>query len=126
MTVPEYHVVHPTQVDEEGAFVSHELTFPRIRRRRTADENDNEQVHYKVSAFGSDLHLHLKRNKRLLAPNFKVEVIGRQGRVLKRHSLENCHYVGRLKDRSSTAVAISNCEGLVSTQLLMMVQLRLL
>lgn len=110
--VPEYHIVHPTQVDEEGAFVSHELTFPRIRRRRTADENDNEQVHYKVSAFGSDLHLHLKRNKRLLAPNFKVEVIGRQGRVLKRHSLENCHYVGRLKDRSSTAVAISNCEGL--------------
>ena len=106
--------MHPIQVDEEGAFVSHELTFPRIRLRRSSDEVGNEDLHYKVSAFGNDLHLHLKRNKRLLAPDFKVEVIGKHGRVIKRHAMENCHYVGKVKDRSATTVAISNCQGLVS------------
>lgn len=114
--VPEYNVVHPIQVDEDGAFVSHELSYPRIRMRRSSDEVDhNEEVHYKVSAFENDLHLHLQRNKRLLAPNFKIEVIGKNGRVMKRHTMENCHYVGRLKDRSRSTVAISNCRGLVST-----------
>lgn len=108
--------MHPIQVDEDGAFVSHELSYPRIRMRRSSDEVDHhEEVHYKVSAFGNDLHLHLQRNKRLLAPNFKVEVIGKNGRVMKRHTMENCHYVGRLKDRSRSTVAISNCNGLVST-----------
>ena len=113
--VPEYNVVHPIQVDENGAFISHELTFPRIRMRRSSNEPENEDVHYRVSAFGNDLHLHLERNKRLLAPNFKVEVIGKHGRVMKRHSMENCHYVGKLKERSRTTVAISNCQGLVSS-----------
>ena len=103
-------------MDEEGAFVSHELTFPRIRMRRSSGEVDNEEVHYKVSAFGNDLHLHLKRNKRLLAPGFKVEVIGKRGRVMKRHTMENCHYIGRLKGKARTTVAISNCQGLVSAQ----------
>ena len=108
--------MHPIQVDEKGAFVSHELSFPRIRMRRSANDVDNEEVHYKVSAFGKNLHLQLKRNKRLLAPHFKVEVIGKHGRVMKRHIMENCHYVGALKDRSRTTVAISNCQGLVSAQ----------
>lgn len=110
--VPEYHIVHPIQVDDEGAFVSHELTFPRIRMRRAADTTHEDEVHYKVSAFGNDFHLHLKRNKRLLAPNFKVEVLGKNGNVMKRHAMENCHYVGNLKDRSISKVAISNCQGL--------------
>lgn len=114
--VPEYNVVHPVQVDEEGAFVSHELSYPRIRIRRSSDEVDHrEEVHYKVSAFGNDFHLHLQRNRRLLAPDFKVEVIGKNARVMKRHTLENCHYVGKLKARSTSTVAISNCQGLVRT-----------
>lgn len=114
--MPEYNVVHPIQVDEEGAFVSHELSYPRIRIRRYSEEVDhNEEVHYKVSAFGNDLHLHLKRNRRLLAPDFKVEVLGKNGRILKRHTMENCHYVGRVKARSRSTVAMSNCHGLVST-----------
>lgn len=109
--------MHPIQVDEEGTFVSHELSYPRIRIRRSSEEVDhNEEVHYKVSAFGNDLHLHLKRNRRLLAPTFKVEVLGKHGRVLKRHAVENCHYVGRVKARSSSTVAMSNCRGLVSTR----------
>ena len=114
--VPEYNVVHPIQVDEEGGFVSHELSYPRIRIRRSSDKVDHrEEVHYKVSAFGNDFHLHLQRNRRLLAPDFKVEVIGKNGRVMKRHTLENCHYVGKLKARSTSTVAISNCQGLVRT-----------
>lgn len=118
LSVPEYNVVHPVQVDEVGAFVSHELSHPRIRLRRSSDkedEVDSEEVHYKLSAFGNNLHLHLKRNRRLLTPSFKVEVIGKNGRVMKRHAMENCHYVGRLKAKSRSTVAISNCNGLVST-----------
>jgi len=111
--VPEYSVVHPIQVDEEGTFVSHELSYPRIRIRRSSEAVDHsEEVHYKVLAFGNDLHLHLKRNRRLLAPDFKVEVLGKHGRVLKRHTLENCHYVGRVKASSRSTVALSNCHGL--------------
>ena len=84
--------MHPVQVDEVGAFVSHELSHPRIRLRRSSDkedEVDSEEVHYKLSAFGNNLHLHLKRNRRLLTPSFKVEVIGKNGRVMKRHAMEN-------------------------------------
>lgn len=113
--VPEYNVVHPVQVDEVGAFVSHELSHPRIRLRRSSDkedEVDSEEVHYKLSAFGNNLHLHLKRNRRLLTPSFKVEVIGKNGKIMKRHAMENCHYVGRLKAKSRSTVAISNCNGL--------------
>lgn len=113
VSVPEYNIVHPIQVDDEGTFVSHELSFPRIRMRRAVGGAHEDEVHYKVSAFGNDFHLRLKRNKRLLAPNFKVEVIGKDGRILKRHAMENCHFVGRLKDKSRTKVAMSNCEGLV-------------
>lgn len=109
--------MHPIQVDEEGSIVSHELSYPRIRIRRFSEEVDhNEEVHFKVSAFGNDLHLHLKRNRRLLAPAFKVEVLGKHGRVLKRHTMENCHYVGRVKARSRSTVAMSNCHGLVSAR----------
>lgn len=118
LSVPEYNVVHPVQVDEVGAFVSHELSHPRIRLRRSSDkedEVDSEEVHYKLSAFGNNLHLHLKRNRRLLTPSFKVEVIGKNGKIMKRHAMENCHYVGRLKAKSRSTVAISNCNGLVST-----------
>ncbi|XP_029182362.2 A disintegrin and metalloproteinase with thrombospondin motifs 6-like [Acropora millepora] len=110
--VPEYNIVHPIQVDDEGTFVSHELSFPRIRMRRAVGSAHEDEMQYKVSAFGNDFHLHLKRNKRLLTPNFKVEVIGKDGKVLKRHAIENCHFVGRLKDKSRTKVAMSNCEGL--------------
>lgn len=109
--------MHPIQVDEEGTFVSHELSYPRIRIRRSSEAVDHiEEVHYKVLAFGNDLHLHLKRNRRLLVPDFKVEVLGKHGRVLKRHTLENCHYVGRVKASSRSTVALSNCHGLVSIE----------
>lgn len=105
--------MHSFQVDEEGTFVSHELSYPRIRIRRSSEEVDhNEEVHYKVSAFGNDLHLHLKRNRRLLAPAFNVEVLRKHGSVLKRHTMKNCHYVGRVKARSRSTVAMSNCNGL--------------
>ena len=111
--VPEYDVVHPIQVDEEGRFVSHELSYPRIRMRRSNEEEDPDVIHYKVSAFGDDLHLHLKRNERLFSPGMKVEVIGKNGRVMKRHGVENCHFTGSVKTRQRSSVAISNCKGLV-------------
>lgn len=117
VSVPEYNIVHPIQVDDEGTFVSHELSFPRIRMRRAVGSAHEDEMQYKVSAFGNDFHLHLKRNKRLLTPNFKVEVIGKDGNVMKRHAMENCHFVGRLKDKSRTKVAVSNCEGLVSNRI---------
>lgn len=46
--------------------------------------------------------------------SFKVEVIGKNGRVMKRYVMENCYYVGRLKVKLRLIVVISNCNGLVS------------
>lgn len=46
--------------------------------------------------------------------SFKVEVIGKNGKIIKRYVMENCYYVGRLKVKLRLIVVISNCNGLVS------------
>ena len=104
-------------MDHAGNFLTHELSFARIRSRRDATDKsyvDTHNVHYKVKAFGKHLHLKLKENKKLLSPNFKVEVIGHKGKVLKTHKMRNCHYTGTVKSHKRSRVAISNCKGLVS------------
>lgn len=100
-------------MDHEGNFLTHELSFARIRTRRDTVK-DSHDVHYKVKAFGKHLHLKLKENKKLLSPNFKVEVIGNKGKLLKTHKMKNCHYTGTVKSHKRSRVAISNCRGLVS------------
>ena len=82
--------------------------------RRNAEMEESDDVHYKVAAFGDNLHLHLERNRRFLAPNFKVEVLGTAGTVVKRHTVENCYYTGTVRGRIRSNVALSNCDGLVS------------
>lgn len=116
--VPDYAVVHPYQVDHDGNFLTHELSFARIRSRRDTTK-DSHDVHYKVKAFDKHLHLKLKENKKLLSPNFKVEVIGHNGKVLKTHKIKNCHYTGTVKSHKRSKVAISNCRGLVSKHIVL-------
>lgn len=68
-----------------------------------------DEVYYKVFVFGNDFYFYLKWNKRFLVLNFKVEVLGKNGNVMKRYVMENCYYVGNLKDRLILKVVISNC-----------------
>lgn len=71
-------------------------------------------MYYKVLVFGNDFYFYLKWNRRLLVFVFKVEVLGKYGRVLKWYIMENCYYVGRVKVRLRLMVVMSNCYGLVS------------
>jgi len=114
-SVPEYDIVHPTQVTSSGAFLTHDLSRQRIRERRNANQSPKDDIYYNLKAFGSNLHLKLERNRRLLAPDFHVEVLGHDGQILKRHTLENCHWTGTVGSSSRSTVAVSNCNGLVST-----------
>ena len=113
-TVPDYDIIHPVQVDEHGSYVTHELSYPRIRRSGSDTEERADDVHYKLKAFDRDLHLNLRRNARLLAPGFQVEVLGKTGQVLKRHAVDNCYYTGGVRNGGRATVALSNCDGLVS------------
>jgi hypothetical protein len=115
-SVPEYDIVHPTQVSAEGAFLTHDLTRQSIRERRDSSLSHADDIYFKLNAFGNNLHLKLQRNRRLLAPDFHVEVLGQGGRIIKRHTLENCHWTGKVGTKSLSSVAVSNCHGLVSSR----------
>lgn len=105
--------MHPVQVDSQGHYLTHHLKGA-FRRSIEADKGPSSQIHYKVKAFGEDLHLTLTKNQDLMAPNFISNVLGRNGKVLRSRKLRNCHYHGRTKSHESSKVAISNCKGLVS------------
>ena len=62
VSVPDYDIVHPVEV-KEG------------RTRRSSDEN----LEYKLKAFGKDMHLNLQKNKEFLGPDFHVEFLGEKG-----------------------------------------------
>ncbi|XP_032220130.2 A disintegrin and metalloproteinase with thrombospondin motifs 6 isoform X2 [Nematostella vectensis] len=110
--VPEYDITSPVQISKDGKFIAHELSYQRIRERRDFADHHFDDIYYKLRAFGSDFHLNLVRNRRLLAPDFQVEVIGRDGRILKRHTMENCHFTGKVRSSTRSTVAMSNCQGL--------------
>ncbi|TKS72425.1 disintegrin and metalloproteinase with thrombospondin motifs 3 [Collichthys lucidus] len=113
----EYGLVRPISVDAEGRFLSHAVSAgrmaggqPRRRRRR------EERLYYNVTIFGREFHLRLHHNARLVAPGAKVE--WRDDSDSTRHSEplhDECLYVGDVTDTPGATVAISNCDGLVST-----------
>ncbi|KAE8286013.1 A disintegrin and metalloproteinase with thrombospondin motifs 3 [Larimichthys crocea] len=132
----EYGLVRPISVDAEGRFLSHAVSAgrmaggqPRRRRRREVGEGNDEweepkvepvanqeRLYYNVTIFGREFHLRLHHNARLVAPGAKVE--WRDDSDSTRHSEplhDECLYVGDVTDTPGATVAISNCDGLVST-----------
>lgn len=73
------------------------------------------RLFYKLSAYGRHFHLNLTLNTHLVSKHFIVEYWARDGPEWRHDFIDNCHYIGYLQDqRSTTAVALSNCNGLVS------------
>lgn len=145
----EYGLVRPMSVDAEGRFLSHAVSAGRVaggqprrrQRREVGVGNDEwegpssvkedqelvtrqERLYYNVTVFGREYHLRLRHNARLVAPGAKME--WRDDKDSTRHSEplhDECLYVGDITDTPGATVAISNCDGLVSGQLVLPVLL---
>lgn len=116
-----YQLTIPIRVDHNGAFLSFTVknTKPSRRKKRSTEHYDQElavsKLFFKLSAYGKHFHLNLTLNTDLVSKHFTVEYWGKDGPQWKHDFLDNCHYTGYLHDQHSTSkVALSNCNGLVS------------
>lgn len=126
----DYGLVRPVRTDGEGRFLSHAVSAGpadgqfRRRWRREAETaghsheqagGDGQGLYYNVTVFGREFHLRLRPNRRLVAPGAKMEWQGSDGSRLEPLS-SSCMYVGDITDVQGASVAISNCDGLVSSR----------
>ena len=74
---------------------------------------------YKLDAFGTKLHLKLKRNEHLMAPGLKVLKQKSDGTVTSHSAPENTFYLGHVDSDPRSTVAVSNNGGLVSCLLIL-------
>ena len=120
----QYEIAVPVRVGPQGQPLegSEEDGPPQARRRRRSADgagsqgSSSPQIFYQLSTPRSDFLLNLTLRDNLLSKQFRVEY-WRRGQVAWSHAYSpNCHYVGHLQDRPhSSQVALSNCNGLVST-----------
>lgn len=107
----DYVFVVPVEVDSGGSYISHDILHHRKRRSAHGASNS---LHYRVSAFGQDLHLELKPSA-ILSSHFRVQVLGKDGASETREpEVPQCLYQGFIRNDSSSSVAVSTCAGLVS------------
>uniref|UniRef100_A0A8B9RZM2 Peptidase M12B propeptide domain-containing protein n=1 Tax=Accipiter nisus TaxID=211598 RepID=A0A8B9RZM2_9AVES len=103
----EYGVIVPFSADCRGRFLSH--VSPR---RRGAG---GRLLYFNVTVFGKELHLRLRPNRRLV-PAGAVAEWQEDFEVLFREPLQQrCLFTGDISGMPGAAVAISNCDGLVSS-----------
>lgn len=103
ISVPDYAVSAPIYRKSRNGF---------SRRRRSAEnEEGGHAIGFGINAFGRTFNLSLSHNKNLLAPNFKVEILRKNGTEVSKKSFQHCHYTGTVSQGGSAAV--SNCGGLV-------------
>ena len=115
VSVPEYDVTHPTQVDVSGNFLSHDFTNGNTRRRRELNQPIREPLFLKLSAFGQEFFLNVTLNGGLFSPNFAIEIRSNGSSTMTFDEVKHCHYAGQLMSAKAemTSVALSNCDGLV-------------
>ena len=113
LQVPEYDVASPYLSNNQGDFVSYFLHHSSPRRERDADRYA-ENSYYKLDIFGTKLHLRLRRNEHLLAPDLKLVRQNGDGRTTSHPAPPNTFYLGHVVADSSSTVALSNHGGLVS------------
>ena len=109
VAVPHYTVTSPNFMS--NGLYSSESTFAR-KRRTTERENGQKSFGLGVNAFGRTFNLSLSPNKDLFAPNFKIEILRRNGTEVSKKSFEHCHFTGKVNGESGSA-AVSACGGLV-------------
>eukprot|EP00118_Oscarella_pearsei_P024839 m.306911 g.306911 ORF g.306911 m.306911 type:complete len:1073 (+) comp41706_c0_seq1:35-3253(+) len=111
--VPEYDLITPYQVDEEGNFHSHDLTTSHLRTRRSDFHMVKDvPAHFKVDAFGKTHQLSVLPNDKLLGPGFLVQIHLDNGKIDTDFDYSICQYTGTVKHQEdSSHVAISNYGG---------------
>lgn len=83
--------------------------------RNKRDVEPPESPFYKMDAFGSTLHLKLKRNDNLLTPGMTVLRKNSDGTTTAHPAPANTFYHGQVTSDPKSIVAVSNLRGLVRT-----------
>jgi hypothetical protein len=112
-----YDIDFPTVTDSAKYHLGF-LTDSSSKRRRKRDINlvdDREYFHYNFNANGEEFHMKLRVNKHLFGPNFKVEHYYGNGSTDSVKMTEHCYLIGETVP-TKYQVAISDCDGLVSTK----------
>ncbi|XP_073255860.1 A disintegrin and metalloproteinase with thrombospondin motifs 18-like [Porites lutea] len=109
--VPEYDVASPYLSNNQGDFVSYSLHPSPVRSKRDAVHNA-ENSYYKLDTFGKKLHLRLRRNEHLLAPDLKLVRQNGDGTTASHPAPPNTFYLGHVVTDPSSTVALSNDGGL--------------
>lgn len=105
------------EVDHRGDYVSHDIMHHERRRRRAAAQPGGDALHLRLKGPKHDLHLDLKAASNLVAPGFMVQTLGKGGTksVQMFPPEEFCFYQGSLRSQGNSSVALSTCQGLVSS-----------
>uniref|UniRef100_A0A669EWJ3 ADAM metallopeptidase with thrombospondin type 1 motif 18 n=1 Tax=Oreochromis niloticus TaxID=8128 RepID=A0A669EWJ3_ORENI len=105
----DYVFVTPVEVDSQGAYLTHDVTRQSHRSKRSLPPS----LHYRLSAFGHDMHLHLHPSS-VVGPGFTVQMISSNGitTVMDDAKVHNCLYQGFIHNQSASSAAISTCSGL--------------
>lgn len=74
----------------------------------------SQHLFFNVTVFGKELHLRLRANRRLVAPEAFVEWQEDFVEKAKERIYGDCVFTGDVSDMPEASVAISNCDGLVS------------
>ncbi|XP_069826490.1 A disintegrin and metalloproteinase with thrombospondin motifs 2-like isoform X1 [Dendropsophus ebraccatus] len=115
--IEEYSLVTPISTDAKGNFLSHAVSKrQKARFQRDLVEANKEsaehKIYYNVTIFGTEFHLRLKVNSRLIAPGATVEWEDDSNVTEIEPLHRNCLYIGDITDLPNASVAISNCDGL--------------
>ena len=105
ISVPEYDVIIPYQSDERG--------LPLYDQGQRRADEPREEIFYKVTAFGRELHLNLTLNKKLMSPNLVMETRRADGTVSHTPAPQNTYYLGHVVSDPHSMVAVSDEGGLV-------------
>ncbi|XP_075065848.1 A disintegrin and metalloproteinase with thrombospondin motifs 2-like isoform X1 [Mixophyes fleayi] len=115
--IEEYSLVTPISTDSEGNFLSHSVSKRQKTRFQrdivdTSNGTSDNNIYYNVTIFGTEFHLRLKVNSKLIAPGATIEW-EEDSNVTEIEPLHrNCLYVGDITGLPNASVAISNCDGL--------------
>ncbi|XP_028257784.1 A disintegrin and metalloproteinase with thrombospondin motifs 18 [Parambassis ranga] len=105
----DYVFVTPVEVDSEGAYLTHDVSRRSHRSRRSLSPS----LHYRLSAFGQNMHLDLHRSS-VVGPGFTVQSVGSGGitTIMGEAEFHNCLYQGFIRNLTASSAAISTCSGL--------------
>ena len=124
----DFQIVVPSMTDHTYRHITHYVKHKRSNRVRRDTLHDvigseEDGLHYTVSGFGHEFKLHLELNHRLLSPTFSVRRIKRdvEEDLPDGSDAIGCHFHGRLVSHDGRETAISTCNGLVSSIVLVCV-----